>query len=302
MSSLVSHRCSSFALRSLPARSSSLQRPLLSGLLLNQRRCYALRIGKRQQKKDRTEEENVHDIETMKYMASRLPADIYGSYAKLLDLHIPSLKSPKEDAKISDHIYATLKTMRNWFRNAQSMAQMASYKGFIERKRPWNPQIFCAQSTRDSAWIAPIRQAALDTYVKLNEAVANRDEKTIKRLAVDEMEKDYLRLARSQDPSRVYVWKFHGERSPCRVLSIRSRHGHFGTTPNKLSPLVVQVLVKFDTLQSVEGYSKKGTLLYKQDPKPVVEYLVLQKRMWYDTPWVVRNRFYKELDSTFEDV
>ena len=51
---------------------------------------------------------------------------------------------------------------------------MADDRGFpeIAKTSPWSWQIFRAKSTSDSAWVAPIRRAALDTYTKLNQAVA----------------------------------------------------------------------------------------------------------------------------------
>lgn len=56
-------------------------------------------------------------------------------------------------------------------------------------------------------------------------------------------------------------------------------------------------------LQSLEVYSKRGTLLRGQsEPKPVVEYLVLQKRMWYDTPWTIRDRLYEGVDTEYESI
>ena len=53
-------------------------------------------------------------------------------------------------------------------------------------------------------------------------------------------------------------------------------------------------------MKSVEIYSKKtGARVSETEPKPVVEYLVFQKRMWYDSPWVIRNRLYEGLESRF---
>lgn len=55
-----------------------------------------------------------------------------------------------------------------------SMRMMADDRGFpdIAKTSPWSLQIFRTKSTSDSAWVAPIRKAALDTYTKLNQAVA----------------------------------------------------------------------------------------------------------------------------------
>ena len=53
--------------------------------------------------------------------------------------------------------------------------------------------------------------------------------------------------------------------------------------------------------QSVETYSKKtGARVGATEHKPVVEYLVFQKRMWSDTPWIIRDRLYEGLESRFD--
>lgn len=52
--------------------------------------------------------------------------------------------------------------------------------------------------------------------------------------------------------------------------------------------------------QSVETYSKKtGARIGETEPKAVVEYLVFQKRMWFHSPWVIRDRLYEGLESRF---
>lgn len=149
--------------------------------------------------------------------------------------------------------------------------------------------------------------------------IPSRDEKTIKTLAGGEQQRTYIKLVRSQDPRYVNVWKFHGERKPCRVVSIRAMEAYYGVKAPRIgSRLAVQAVVRFDTLQvsgctphhtspsnmpsfqSVETYSKKtGARVGETDPKAVVEYLVFQKRMWYDSPWVIRDRLYEGLESRF---
>lgn len=147
---------------------------------------------------------------------------------------------------------------------------------------------------------------------------SSRDEKIIKSLAAGQQQLTYTKLIRSQDPRYINVWKFHGERSPTKVVSIRSMEAYYGAkAPRTGSRLVVQALVRFDTLQvrspllysclvtdnvlqSVETYSKKtGARVGETPPKPVVEYLVFQKRMWYDSPWIIRDRLYESLESRY---
>ena len=59
-------------------------------------------------------------------------------------------------------------------------------------------------------------------------------------------------------------------------------------------------------LQSLEMYNKRGKALHKPangelylgqgivpaEKRRVTEYLVLEKRMWYDAPWVIREQMY----------
>lgn len=146
---------------------------------------------------------------------------------------------------------------------------MAKDKGIqgVKVKSSWSWKIFTTQSTKDDSWVAPLRSIALDTYKQLNQAVAeyvlltplsflvsiqhcSRDDKLIKTLSIEDMQKHYLKLSRTQDLSRIFVWKFHGERRPCRVVSIRAVPVHQGQeVPNNGSRLLVQALVRFDTLQ-----------------------------------------------------
>ncbi|KAJ8453564.1 hypothetical protein ONZ51_g13526 [Trametes cubensis] len=178
---------------------------------------------------------------------------------------------------------------------------MAKYRSIpgVKPKSPWSWQLFSTQSTKPTAWLAPFRQGALEAYKQVNEAIAARDEKTVKALSVGDQQGFYMKLLRSQDPRYINVWKFHGERTPCRVVSIRAFEAYFSPKPPRIgSRYAVQAVVRFDTLQSVETYSKKtGTRVGETEPKPVVEYLVFQKRMWNDTPWVIRGRLYEGLES-----
>ncbi|TFY58040.1 hypothetical protein EVJ58_g6660 [Rhodofomes roseus] len=222
----------------------------------------------------------------VKLMEKQLPYDPWAQSVQTFDLTIPSLLSKKKDAALSDHLQSLGATFRNWARNAMSMRMMAGDKGFpgIAKTSPWSLQIFKAQSTSDSAWVAPLRRLALDTYTRINRAVAEHDERAIKELSIGDMRTHYLKLVRQQDPTRRYMWKLVGERTPCRILSVR-------TTPAHLAFAVLM------DVQSLAVYTRKGSIVHKQDPKPVVEYLVLQKRMWYDSPWVIRDVLYEGLEN-----
>ena len=52
--------------------------------------------------------------------------------------------------------------------------------------------------------------------------------------------------------------------------------------------------------QTLKVYNKKGVLIGGDEkPRRVVEYLVFQKRMWYDTPWVIRDQLFESLDAKY---
>ncbi|KAI0697506.1 hypothetical protein C8T65DRAFT_743169 [Cerioporus squamosus] len=252
---------------------------------------------------ERSTEDDLKSIEALHRMTETNDVDISSAPLELLDVHVPTWKSSKEGATILDHLRAVLQTQRNWLHNVIAMYRIAKTRSIpgVKVKSPWSWQLFATQSTKPDAWMAPFRRAALEVYKQVNEAIAARDEKTIKTLTGGQQQLEYIRLIRSQDPRYVNVWKFHGERNPCRVVSIRAIEAYYGVKPPRMgSRLAVQAVVRFDTLQSVETYSKKtGARVGESQPKPVVEYLVFQKRMWYDSPWVIRDRLYEGLESRF---
>jgi hypothetical protein len=74
-----------------------------------------------------------------------------------------------------------------------------------------------------------------------------------------------------------------------RIVSIRTVEGYFGFKPIlKGSPLYVNVLARFETIQSLTKRGVPSTV----EPKRIVEHLLFEKRMWYDTPWVIKEQFH----------
>lgn len=78
--------------------------------------------------------------------------------------------------------------------------------------------------------------------------------------------------------------------------------------------LVIQALVRFDTtqvrhyssllsfnvnavsMQTLEIYSRQGDRISPVEsltPRRVTEYLVLEKRMWYDVPWKIKQQMFE---------
>ena len=104
--------------------------------------------------------------------------------------------------------------------------------------------------------------------------------------------------------------------TPPRIVSIRTIEGHLGRGGPKLgNRLVIQALIRFDTiqvcsdsspprynidpqirLQTLEVYSRQGDLLSPKEsstPRRVTEYLVFEKRMWYDVPWKIKQQMFE---------
>ena len=48
------------------------------------------------------------------------------------------------------------------------------------------------------------------------------------------------------------------------------------------------IQVHFETIQSL---TRRG-VASAVEPKRIVEHLLFEKRMWYDTPWVIKGQFY----------
>lgn len=51
------------------------------------------------------------------------------------------------------------------------LATEYAFPGKVTNRR-FSPQLFKARSTKDDAWIAPIRKDILTVYKKINEAIA----------------------------------------------------------------------------------------------------------------------------------
>ena len=74
-----------------------------------------------------------------------------------------------------------------------------------------------------------------------------------------------------------------------RIVSIRAVDGYLGLQPLRAgNPLYLNVLARFETIQSL---AKRG-VGSSVEPKRIIEYLLFEKRMWYDTPWVIKEQLY----------
>jgi protein MBA1 len=74
-----------------------------------------------------------------------------------------------------------------------------------------------------------------------------------------------------------------------RIVSIRAVEGHLGLQPILSgNALYVNVLARFETIQSLARRGVPSSV----EPKRIVEHLLFEKRMWYDTPWVIKEQFH----------
>ncbi|KAF8889627.1 hypothetical protein BD779DRAFT_1520181 [Infundibulicybe gibba] len=219
----------------------------------------------------------------------------------------------------------------NGAKNATSMLLLAqanaipgldlSEAKFRQKFFSWPWRMFTTQSTKSNAWMAPFRNIALETYKNLNVALAQQDDKAIKQFTTSSHQDTMLRLLKKQqNPALTYIWRFHNEVTSTRVLSIRGTEGYLATEDPKIgNRMMMHALVKFDTEQSLEIYDRRGNALhtpaqgqnetrsekqqavrsatsYRTVPaerKRVTEYLVMEKRMWYDGPWTFREQMWE---------
>ena len=118
------------------------------------------------------------------------------------------------------------------------------------------------------------------------------DKKTIALLTTGEYAKSAHRKLRSLHPAgnaTTYKWRLVSQPSPVCIVSIRAIEGYFGLQPLRNgNHLFVNVLARFETIQSLTRRGIASTL----EPKRVVEHLVFEKRMWYDTPWVIKEQLH----------
>ncbi|KAJ7439341.1 hypothetical protein FB451DRAFT_1302199 [Mycena latifolia] len=235
----------------------------------------------------------------------------------LLDHTIPyavSFKARKEYPSLRAVYDQFLKNRINDGKNAFAMRHLGVADSFpdvsIDPRMGWFSsgllfarRVFQAQSLKSTAWVAPMRQEFLVQYVKLNEALS-KDSAQVTQLTMPPFRDEVLSLARKRPAGQRYIWTFHREVTPTRILSLRAADGNFDKEmPASGSRVAVQALVRFDTEQSIEIYDRTGRALHTPAPgaatadthtpragntlqqvpaekKRVTEYLVLDKPMY----------------------
>ncbi|KAJ7033643.1 hypothetical protein C8F04DRAFT_1260638 [Mycena alexandri] len=236
----------------------------------------------------------------------------------LMDLMIPYSVGFKADA------YRQLKrNILNAGKNAFSMRHIAMADSFpgveVDRNMGWARslymmarRLFQTQSLKSDTWVAPMRQEFLAQYIKLNQALLNKNRPHLLALTMKPYTDEVLALLEKND-ALYRRWHFHREVTPTRILSLRAADGHFGKEmPSTGSRIAIQAL-------SLEIYDREGRALHTPAPtaapqpprlgkklhivpavpKRVTEYLVLDKMFYVQQGrWRFRARLVPEPGKT----
>jgi len=228
--------------------------------------------------------------------------DFWSLPGDLFDLHVPEpvIRATGVPLSLGARAKNFFANLTNHTKNIFSMYRLAKARSLpgVDTPKALRPGIFAVGSTSDTSWVAPLRQIAAATYIQVYGALANGDVGTIKRLTINPYTGHLQGLLKSRtSANQRFRWTLHSEVTPARIVSIRAIEGHLGRgAPRMGNRFVVQALVRFDTMQSLEIYSKRGDLISPRDsstPRQVTEYLVLEKRMWYDAPWKIRQQMFE---------
>ncbi|KAG1736107.1 uncharacterized protein EDB91DRAFT_1142872 [Suillus paluster] len=250
--------------------------------------------------------------------------DMWGTKILTLDVEIP------RDAPLrmlfsnpGAFWHAIQHNFSNWLKNTFSMYTIATSGAFpgvshdfrfshLFLPRTWR-QLGNITSPSSKSWLAPLRRIAMDNYLAMGRAIADKDGVTLKALTTAEHATKVNKIVRARQPGQVWQWKvlsdvsdktLFQEKSLFRplaispgatIVSIRSGEVYVAKEPPKRGHrLVIHALVKFETTQEFKMFTKQGQLVDtgSAEPRRVVEYLVLEKVGWYDNTWQVRDQIY----------
>ncbi|KAG5646721.1 hypothetical protein DXG03_002403 [Asterophora parasitica] len=278
---------------------------------------------KKKEVSDLTEEEQMAQVEQIMNMSNIFPtADPWGQRVETLDVMIPysTQIGTRNDYPSWQAMWDQFVANRyNGAKNFTSMLMLASANAIpgvdlsestrlqkYVTKWPWH--LFATTSVMEFSWTTPLRQLARQSYTSLNFALSRGDDQTIRELSTATYQDHMMGLRKKQKSNYTYLWRFHKEVTPARVLSIRATEGYLATEEPKFgNRMMVHALIRFDTEQSLEIYDRQGNPVHKRpenaealnfgkypaERRRVTEYLVFEKRMWYDGPWVIREQLWE---------
>ncbi|KAI5121716.1 hypothetical protein M0805_002109 [Coniferiporia weirii] len=237
--------------------------------------------------------------------------DPWSSKAMLMDLRIPS--KPTSFRALRDN-------WRNSIQNILSMFRLATDFAFPGVLTKWriHPQLFRTKSTRDNGWVAPYRQEMLDAYIRINQAIASGDSKTLTKLTAYEYQEHAVRLlhrsmARASETKRTYTWSLNKLISPVRIVSLRAYPLYHGAEEPKYGNRnCVQAVARFETMQTLTIRNARGQVLrpdatvaeegYTPEPRRVLEYLLFENKMFYRDGWYVRDQMFEGVKPKFREI
>ncbi|KAI6043954.1 hypothetical protein EDC04DRAFT_496627 [Pisolithus marmoratus] len=187
------------------------------------------------------------------------------------------------------------------------------------------------RSCDPSSWLGPLRKIALETYRQTNVAIARQNEEVVKSLTVGEFQSKALQVVRRREKGHKWFWDITSDTSdttlyvpdptfmtrlrsfvtrllrrnsseqtrttpPVTIVSIRAAEIYLAEQDPKVGHrLVIQALAKFDTTQVLKITDRHGKPVESELSKPhrVVQYVVLEKIGWYDSPWKLREQIYR---------
>ncbi|KAF8137211.1 hypothetical protein EV363DRAFT_1293542 [Boletus edulis] len=248
-------------------------------------------------------EQNLRAMESMKrFTKMYATADVWGTEMASLDAEIPydlrlmfrSLTTEPMFApsKFSDLWYGIKYNTSNWMKNSYSMFVMAKANAFPGRNVALRVKtlgrILSIRNNSPDALLAPLRQIALDTYRKVNTSVARGHEGTVKEFTSGSFQEKTIKAIRQRERGQTWAWSITSDVSDAALFpkSKKPVNGH---------RLLIQALVKFDTTQRINIVDKRGQAVNSNlaRPRKVVQYLLLEKVGWYDTPWKIKDQLHK---------
>ncbi|EPQ52139.1 hypothetical protein GLOTRDRAFT_140568 [Gloeophyllum trabeum ATCC 11539] len=297
-------------------------RPKLTGKIKSNalnRRHEALAATEIKEAKQARAEQLEKQLEQLKELAAierhNPTIDPWSGAVQTLDLHIPLSRSFKEGATLRDHVDEWKLTFQNYVRNVISMWRMAKANAFpdVDVKRRYSLNVLLPARIKPNDWLAPFRAMALKNYKQVLQALANLDERTMKRLTTGSYQDDMLKYIKQARDQKMHLKQHYvKDNQPPIVVSIRAIEGYLGAEEPKIgNRLLVQICVMFDMEQTIEVYNRDGKLLTRegaialnQEPQPsrTVEFIVFEKKMWYDGPWVIRDQLYPGVKPKFTEL
>ncbi|KAH8828972.1 hypothetical protein DL96DRAFT_1789773 [Flagelloscypha sp. PMI_526] len=232
---------------------------------------------------------------------------------KDFDVSFPLTRPPPGNAEKRWEIIQ--QNIINEAKNVFSLFQMAQIKGTIPgfdiepgfRNMFRVPRkVLSTRSVDPGSPLAPLRTDCTESYIKLLTATFKQDSHQASDFSTSVYRSSLLEQIEKMKKAGVQTfWQYHGEVSPPKIYSIRATYNPFAAHAG--NPFAAQLLVRFDTMQSIERYAPDGRALHKPaenyvpspsggkqripaEPQRVTEYLLLERKWWLFKHFRVRRR------------